>query len=67
VKPNISRYCANSNLILPARAFIDGYCAADPTLLTDKPTLTAGLTPWVKSSASKNTWPSVIEITFVGI
>ena len=41
--------------------------AEDPTLDTDKPTLIAGLIPWLKSSVSKNIWPSVIEITLVGI
>ena len=42
-------------------------CAEDPTLDTDKPTLIAGLIPWLKSSVSRKICPSVIEITFVGI
>ena len=42
-------------------------CAAEPTRDTLKPTLTAGRIPWLKSSVSKNIWPSVIEITLVGI
>jgi len=42
-------------------------CAEDPTLETDSPTLIAGLIPWLKSSVSKKIWPSVIEITLVGI
>ena len=38
-----------------------------PTLETEIPTLTAGLTPALKRSASRKICPSVIEITFVGI
>ena len=41
--------------------------AEDPTRDTDKPTLIAGLIPWLKSSVSRKICPSVIEITFVGI
>ena len=63
----ISRYCANSNLIDPATFFIAFVWAAEPTLETDNPTLTAGLIPWLNNSVSKNICPSVIEITFVGI
>ena len=42
-------------------------CAAEPTLETDNPTLTAGRIPWLNNSVSKKICPSVIEITFVGI
>lgn len=41
--------------------------AADPTLDTDKPTLIAGLIPLKNNSDSKKIYPSVIEITLVGI
>ena len=51
----------------PDTFFMAFVWAEDPTLDTDNPTLIAGLIPWLKSSVSKNIWPSVIEITFVGI
>ena len=41
--------------------------AAEPTLETDKPTLTAGLIPWLNNSVSKKICPSVIEMTLVGM
>jgi len=41
--------------------------AADPTLLTDKPTLIAGLIPLKNNSVSKKIYPSVILMTLVGI
>jgi hypothetical protein len=41
--------------------------AAEPTRDTERPTLMAGRTPRKNSSDSKKTWPSVIEITFVGL
>ena len=42
---SISRNCASSSLIEPATCFIALICAAEPTRLTDKPTLIAGRTP----------------------
>ena len=54
-------------MIEPATFFMALVWAADPTLDTDSPTLTAGLIPWLNNSVSKNIWPSVIEITFVGM
>ena len=45
-KAAISLYWANSNLIEPATCFIPFTWAAEPTLLTDSPTLIAGLIPW---------------------
>ena len=41
--------------------------AAEPTLETESPTLIAGLIPLKKSSVSRKIYPSVIEITLVGI
>ena len=42
-------------------------CALPPTRLTEMPTLTAGRTPEKKRSPSRKIWPSVIEMTFVGM
>ena len=42
-------------------------CAEPPTLETDNPTLIAGLTPELNKFVSRKIWPSVIEITLVGI
>ncbi len=42
-------------------------CAAPPTRDTEMPTFTAGRTPALKRSGSRKIWPSVIEITFVGM
>ena len=67
VKPSTSRNWANSNFKEPAIFFITLFCAAEPTRLTDKPGDTAGLIPLENNSVSKNIWPSVIEITLVGI
>ena len=71
-KPNftnssISLYWANSNFNEPANPFITLFWAAEPTLLTEIPGLIAGIIPLLNKSASKNIWPSVIDITFVGI
>src|SRR3546814_14474360 len=41
----ISRYFASSSLIEPDTFFIALVCAADPTRLTDRPTLIAGRMP----------------------
>ena len=53
--------------MVPATCFIALICAAEPTLDTEIPTLTAGLIPWKNSSVYKKICPSVIEITLVGI
>ena len=42
-------------------------CAAPPTRLTELPTLMAGRIPELKRSVSKKTWPSVMEMTLVGM
>jgi hypothetical protein len=49
----------------PATAFMILVWAADPTRETERPTLIAGRTPLKKSSASKKTCPSVMEMTLV--
>jgi hypothetical protein len=54
-------------LLQDLTCFIALVCAADPTRLTDKPTLMAGRIPLKNSSVSKKICPSVMEITFVGI
>jgi hypothetical protein len=42
-------------------------CAALPTRDTDRPTLMAGRTPELNRSVSRKIWPSVMEMTFVGM
>src|SRR5581483_5123421 len=42
-------------------------CAEPPTRETELPTLIAGRTPWLKRSDSRKIWPSVIEMTLVGM
>ena len=41
--------------------------AEPPTRDTERPTLIAGRIPALKRSASRKIWPSVIEMTFVGM
>jgi len=41
--------------------------ALPPTRDTEMPTLMAGRTPEKNSLASRKIWPSVIEMTFVGM
>ena len=41
--------------------------ALPPTRETEMPGLTAGMTPEWNSSVSRKIWPSVMEITFVGM
>jgi hypothetical protein len=42
-------------------------CAAEPTRDTDWPTLIAGRTPDLNKSSSRKIWPSVMEMTLVGM
>jgi hypothetical protein len=42
-------------------------CAEPPTRDTEMPTLMAGRTPEKKRFGSRKIWPSVIEITLVGM
>ena len=51
----------------PATCRMALICALPPTRETEIPTFTAGRTPELKRSLSRNIWPSVIEMTFVGM
>ena len=51
----------------PATCFIALIWAEEPTRDTEMPTFTAGRLPWKKRSVSRKIWPSVIEITLVGM
>ena len=51
----------------PATFFIALTCAAPPTRETEIPTLIAGRTPGLNRSVSRKIWPSVIEMTLVGM
>ena len=62
-----SRYCDRSSRSDPETFFIALICAAPPTRDTEMPTLIAGRTPWLNRSDSRKTWPSVIEMTLVGM
>ena len=42
-------------------------CADPPTRETELPTLMAGRMPELKRSDSRKIWPSVMEMTFVGM
>ncbi len=66
-KAAISRYWARSRRRRPATAFIAFTCAEPPTRETELPTLIAGRMPELKRSDSRKIWPSVIEMTFVGM
>ncbi len=52
---------------LPATFFIAFGWALPPTRETEMPTLIAGRTPERNRSPSRKIWPSVIEITLVGM
>ena len=62
-----SRYCDRSSRSEPETCFIALIWAAPPTRETEMPTLIAGRTPWLNRSDSRKTWPSVIEMTLVGM
>ena len=66
-KASSSRYWASSSRRRPATFFIALVWALDPTRDTEVPTFTAGRTPEKKRSDCRKIWPSVIEITFVGM
>ncbi len=51
----------------PATCFIALRCAALPTRETERPALMAGRMPALNRSVSRKIWPSVIEMTFVGM
>ena len=52
---------------MPETCFMALTWAALPTRLTELPTLMAGRMPELNRSVSKKTWPSVMEITLVGM
>src|SRR5256884_614266 len=62
-----SRYCARSRRRRPATCFIALICALPPTRDTEMPGLIAGRTFEKNMSVSRKIWPSVIEMTFVGM
>ena len=66
-KASSSRYCDSSRRRRPATFFIGLVCGEPPTRDTEMPTLMAGRTPERNRSASRKIWPSVIEMTFVGM
>ena len=62
-----SRYWARSTRSRPATSRIARGWAAPPTRDTEMPTFTAGRTPALNRSVSRKHWPSVIEMTLVGM
>ena len=52
---------------MPATCRIALIWAVPPTRDTELPTLIAGRTPELKRSVSRKIWPSVIEMTLVGM
>ena len=66
-KEAISRYCARSMRSRPATVFIPLIWALPPTRDTELPTLMAGRMPEWKRSDSRKIWPSVMEMTLVGM
>ena len=52
---------------MPTAVFMALIWAAPPTRDTDWPTLMAGRMPDLNRSSSRKIWPSVIEITLVGM
>ena len=71
-EPNVanassSRNCARSSFERADTDFMALIWAAPPTRDTEMPTSTAGRTPDLKRSSIRYTWPSVIEMTFVGM
>ena len=64
---SIARYCASSTLSEPVTSFIDLVMAAPPTRETEIPTSTAGRWLALNRSDCKEIWPSVMEMTLVGM
>ena len=62
-----SRYCDSDRRSWPATFFIALTWAEPPTRETEMPTLMAGRTPELNRSVSRKIWPSVIEMTLVGM
>ena len=66
-KASRSRNAARSSRSRPATFFIALVWALPPTRDTEMPALIAGRTPEKNRSAWRKIWPSVIEITLVGM
>jgi len=62
-----ARYCARSTRSDPDTVRMARVWAEPPTRETDTPTLMAGRTFALNRSDSRKSWPSVIEMTFVGM
>ena len=62
-----SRYCDSDSRRVPATYFMALIWALPPTRDTERPTLMAGRTPALNRSVSRKIWPSVIEMTLVGM
>jgi hypothetical protein len=63
----MSRNCASSSFSEPATLFIALICAAPPTRDTETPTSMAGRWLALNRSDWRKIWPSVIEMTLVGM
>ena len=61
------RYWARSSLSGAATFFMALVWASEPTRETEMPMLRAGRWPELKRSVSRKIWPSVMEITLVGM
>ncbi len=66
-KACMSRYWARLIFRVPATPFMALICAAPPTPDTEMPTSMAGRWLALKRSDCKKIWPSVMEITLVGM
>ena len=66
-KAAIERYCASVSLSVPATFFMALGWAAPPTRDTEIPTSTAGRWFELNRSDWRKIWPSVIEMTLVGM
>ena len=64
---SMARNCARSTLSEPVTAFIALVIAAPPTRDTDTPTSIAGRWLAANRSDCRKIWPSVIEMTLVGM
>ena len=61
------RNCARSSFSVPETFFIALTCAAPPTRDTEMPTSTAGRWSALNRSDCRKIWPSVMEMTLVGM
>ena len=66
-KASSSRNWARSRRSRPATDFMALIWADPPTRDTEMPTLMAGRTPELNRPVSRKIWPSVIEMTLVGM